>query len=598
MGRWGTVFILGCVLALLVGATDDASAAIPPELVVDPNNSQLFTTTGGIHTIPAQTVRLGRWAEANTFTTDDYIVFPPVEFAFGVIIDIVQEDPTSATVVSIDPNTREIRLDTIIKVTDQSGVSLELPVKFTTGDLGDDGVLCSDSSLFCFPGFPGGDYCLGSPWNMETGHLRLVAFLEVPIGSGSQVEGKCMTFELEGTIDIGDGDLDGVMDLVDNCPGISNPTQSDSDTTVAGPTPDGIGDVCDNCFSTPNRLQEDFDGDGAGDLCDPYWINYQPCASPVPLGYERDCGQPYTEAAGSGWKGSVLECRDRGVQPSQELDTFCFTSDPNRVFEIDIPPGDYDVTVRAGDAQFAQGPHLVVAEGVTLINNQSTAPNQFLLGTGRVLVRDGRLTLVVGGGGGNTTLNYMQIQWLSEADQPEHNYAFNFQPSGAQVPVGFTEATGAQDDLYSRWGWGVPVSTMDLGVSDYQVFDTIAFSSTDTFEAEAKNACYVVEACAGDLSMATGPQRVIVEGITLVDVPSTGIDEVACGVFPVDVTDGRLSVEIGAGTGATTLNYVTAVSTPLDFDGDNDPNPPQVDNCQDNCPGLYNPAQLDNEGMA
>jgi hypothetical protein len=72
-----------------------------------------------------------------------------------------------------------------------------------------------------------------------------------------------------------DGDL--FLDGLDNCPGVANDSQTDTDMNGVGDDceavlPDGDGDgfadVVDNCPITPNPMQLDFDMDGDGDACD------------------------------------------------------------------------------------------------------------------------------------------------------------------------------------------------------------------------------------------------------------------------------------------------------------------------------------------
>jgi len=71
-----------------------------------------------------------------------------------------------------------------------------------------------------------------------------------------------------------DGDGDRVPDMLDNCPLVANPDQSDFDGDGRGDAcdgdddDDGVGDTLDNCPLTPNPGQEDYDGDGVGDACD------------------------------------------------------------------------------------------------------------------------------------------------------------------------------------------------------------------------------------------------------------------------------------------------------------------------------------------
>jgi len=73
-------------------------------------------------------------------------------------------------------------------------------------------------------------------------------------------------------------DSDSLLDGVDNCPGVPNDDQTDTDGdgigdpcdfgTAADGDGDGLNDLVDNCPLLWNPLQEDFDGDNLGDICD------------------------------------------------------------------------------------------------------------------------------------------------------------------------------------------------------------------------------------------------------------------------------------------------------------------------------------------
>jgi len=70
-----------------------------------------------------------------------------------------------------------------------------------------------------------------------------------------------------------DNDNDGVLNDIDNCISISNPTQQDLNNNNIGDAcedfdNDSILNSLDNCPDHPNKYQEDTDGDGVGDHCD------------------------------------------------------------------------------------------------------------------------------------------------------------------------------------------------------------------------------------------------------------------------------------------------------------------------------------------
>lgn len=84
-----------------------------------------------------------------------------------------------------------------------------------------------------------------------------------------------MDGKADGCVDI-DDDNDGVEDNFDNCPGLYNPDQTNTDMhpfdggDACDPDDDNdnILDDYDNCPTVYNPLQEDTNGDGTGDYCD------------------------------------------------------------------------------------------------------------------------------------------------------------------------------------------------------------------------------------------------------------------------------------------------------------------------------------------
>jgi len=91
-------------------------------------------------------------------------------------------------------------------------------------------------------------------------------FLDRTLDSSS-IAFDCSTGEL-------DSDFDKAFDSADNCSGLANESQTDTDGNGAGDAcdddddGDGVADTTDNCLLVVNADQVDVDTDGIGDACD------------------------------------------------------------------------------------------------------------------------------------------------------------------------------------------------------------------------------------------------------------------------------------------------------------------------------------------
>jgi hypothetical protein len=137
-------------------------------------------------------------------------------------------------------------------------------------------------------------------------------------------------------------------------------------------------------------------------------VNFQPPVSAVPDGYLADTGAVYDAGAGHGWN-VPRPSRERGQNVPQVLDTFVFSAGV-ATWELDLEPGTYEVLLALGDPLWSQGPQRVVVEGTLAVDAISTTAGEFHQATVVVPVSDGRLTLQVGGGGGNTVLNQVVVR--------------------------------------------------------------------------------------------------------------------------------------------------------------------------------------------
>lgn len=124
----------------------------------------------------------------------------------------------------------------------------------------------------------------------DPNHLRITHGSSHP--SLAEVVGFDAPVRIEDNVDVvceilldQDGDMDDVLNTVDNCPMTANADQADDDNDTVGTAcdncalepntdqanqdSDALGDACDNCVIVDNPDQLDSDKDGLGDACDP-----------------------------------------------------------------------------------------------------------------------------------------------------------------------------------------------------------------------------------------------------------------------------------------------------------------------------------------
>ena len=155
-----------------------------------------------------------------------------------------------------------------------------------------------------------------------------------------------------------DNDSDGFYDMIDNCPFVPNPDQTDSNYDGIGDfcsdmDDDGIIDIEDNCPENYNPYQFDGDGDGIGDKCDLVDFTSLPCinglAGEYPCnGYDlvghlsiEDLSIDFVENTrvndSWGWKDPLTE-KEYAIVGLSSHTSFVDMSDPDNLLLIGILP--------------------------------------------------------------------------------------------------------------------------------------------------------------------------------------------------------------------------------------------------------------------
>ena len=165
----------------------------------------------------------------------------------------------------------------------------------------------------------------------------------------------------------------------------------------------------------------------------PIRVNFQLIHSFVPLpGYEIDEGKAYQPWRGFGWdrdiRGEDLAFqRQRCVDPdakdrSEQLrDTFVFTPGGKATWRIDLPNGDYLVSLCWGSALWGRPPQSIALQGAVVARTEGwTRAGEFATANGiPVSVTDGvmRMEIVPRRPNDSAMINYLVIEQKAAAEK-------------------------------------------------------------------------------------------------------------------------------------------------------------------------------------
>ena len=265
----------------------------------------------------------------------------------------------------------------------------------------------------------------------------------------------------------------------------------------------------------------------------------------------------YSPDRGYGWLSGTIASRDRG-SPDDLLRDFCFTR--SGTFAVDLPNGQYWVTVLSGDATAGHGQMGIYLEGA-LATTLTTAVNQFMTPRLPVSVTDGQLTVLLddlGGSDVNVVLNSLSIERklparldLGTASSPLHVGYERISHASAYVP-----AAGA--------GWaGGAVHSRDRGGTDLLRRD-FNFTSRGLFAVFLENGTYDVTLTLGDVAVAHDQMGVSVQGAK-VDSITSAKNQFVRRRWRTCVADNRLEVlldDLGGNDANVVVNAVEVAAPP------------------------------------
>ncbi len=132
-----------------------------------------------------------------------------------------------------------------------------------------------------------------------------------------------------------------------------------------------------------------------------YKYDFGTASSPLASGYSRVTETTTYSSGGFGWTDtSGLESRDRSALADDLKRDFVTNASAARTFKVDLPNGNYTVSITMGDNDYAHDNMVVKANGTTMLPSVSTVAGGFAVNSFSVTVSGGSLALEFSDNGG------------------------------------------------------------------------------------------------------------------------------------------------------------------------------------------------------
>jgi len=290
----------------------------------------------------------------------------------------------------------------------------------------------------------------------------------------------------------------------------------------------------------------------------PRWFDFGTPGSPIAWQYTQVTHlTAYSPDRGYGWLSGTITSRDRGA-PDDLLRDFCFT--PLGTFAVDLPNGQYWVTVLSGDATAGHGQMGIYLEGA-LATTLTTAANQFADPRLPVSVTDGQLTVLLddlGGSDVNVVINSLSI---------ERRLPVRLDLGTASSPLNVDYQRISHASVYSPAagaGWaGGAIQSRDRGGPDPLRRD-FNFTPRGLFGVFIENGTYDLTLTLGDATGAHDQMGVSVQGAQG-DSITTAKSQFARRRWRTCVADNRLEVlldDLGGNDANVVINAIEAAPPP------------------------------------